>query len=170
MLESSPNKNKKKKNSLRNIDDIFLILTYARPSFDTLIAHADDFHKIHFFHLGPSASQSFEGGASAAFRILVDSSLHCCLFWAMHLRCSRSSLVVSCNVFSCSLDRSLLRTTGSVVKGRPRNFFPCVAIIKFSCEIFSSKISFLDVLVTLHDGKLDTDLYLKHADTFNYLQ
>ena len=29
----------------------------------------------------------------------------------MHLRCSRSSLVVSCSVFSCSLDRSLLRTT-----------------------------------------------------------
>ena len=78
-------------------------------------------------YLGPSASQSSDGGASAAFRILVDSSLHCCLFWAMHLRCSRSSLVVSCNVFSCSLDRSLLRTTGSVVKGRPRNFFPCVA-------------------------------------------
>ena len=77
--------------------------------------------------LGPSASQSSDGGASAAFRILVDSSLHCCLFWAMHLRCSRSSLVVSCSVFSCSLDRSLLRTTGSVVKGRPRNFFPCVA-------------------------------------------
>ena len=68
--------------------------------------------------LGPSASQSSDGGASAAFRILVDSSLHCCLFWAMHLRCSRSSLVVSCSVFSCSLDRSLLRTTGSVVKGR----------------------------------------------------
>ena len=77
--------------------------------------------------LGPSTSQSSDGGASAAFRILVDSSLHCYLFWAMHLRCSRSSLVVSCNVFSCSLDRSLLRTTGSVVKGRPRNFFPCVA-------------------------------------------
>ena len=57
------------------------------------------------FDLGPSASQSSDGGASAAFWILVDSSLHCCLFWAMHLRCSRSSLVVSCNVFSCSLDR-----------------------------------------------------------------
>ena len=58
--------------------------------------------------LGPSASQSSDGGASAAFRILVDSSLHCCLFWAMHLRCSRSSLVVSCNVFSCSLDGTYL--------------------------------------------------------------
>ena len=83
--------------------------------------------KTDLLDLGPSASQSSDGGASAAFRILVDSSLHCCLFWAMHLRCSRSSLVVSCSVFSCSLDRSLLRTTGSVVKGRPRNFFPCVA-------------------------------------------
>ena len=86
-----------------------------------------DMRYMTYFDLGPSASQSSDGGASAAFRILVDSSLHCCLFWAMHLRCSRSSLVVSCSVFSCSLDRSLLRTTGSVVKGRPRNFFPCVA-------------------------------------------
>ena len=46
--------------------------------------------EIDLLDLGPSASQSSDGGASAAFRILVDSSLHCCLFWAMHLRCSRS--------------------------------------------------------------------------------
>ena len=76
-------------------------------------------------YLGPSASQSSDGDASAASRILVVSFLQVCLFWATDLKCSRSFRLVSCSLSSDTRVRSLLRTTGSVVKGRPLNLFPC---------------------------------------------
>ena len=69
--------------------------------------------------LGPSASQSSGGDASAASRILVVSFLQVCLFWATDLECSRSFRLVSCSLSSDTRVGSLLRTTGSVVKGRP---------------------------------------------------
>ena len=76
------------------------------------------------FDLGPSASQSSDGDASAASRILVVSFLQVCLFWATDLKCSRSFRLVSCSLSSDTRVRSLLRTTGSVVKGRPLNLLP----------------------------------------------
>ena len=75
--------------------------------------------------LGPSASQSSDGDASAASRILVISFLQVCLFWATDLKCSRSFRLVSCSLWSDTRVRSLLRTTGSVVKGWPLNLLPC---------------------------------------------
>ena len=47
--------------------------------------------------LGPSASQSSDGDASAASRILVLSFLQVCLLWATDLKCSRSFRLVSCS-------------------------------------------------------------------------
>ena len=41
--------------------------------------------------------------------------------------------------------------------------------IKFTSEISPSQIPFLDVMVSLKDGKLQTDLFSKKTDTFNYL-
>ncbi|GFN76433.1 hypothetical protein PoB_000293900 [Plakobranchus ocellatus] len=46
------------------------------------------------------------------------------------------------------------------------NFHPS---IKFSSTISSFHVSFLDVLISLSDGILHTDLYSKPTDTFNYL-
>ncbi|GFO26689.1 hypothetical protein PoB_005319400 [Plakobranchus ocellatus] len=46
------------------------------------------------------------------------------------------------------------------------NFHPS---IKFSSTIPSSHVPFLDVLISLSDGILHTDLYSKPTDTFNYL-
>ena len=80
---------------------------------------------LYFTYLGPSASQSSDGDASAASRILVVSFLQVCLFWATDLKCSRSFRLVSCSLLSDTRVRSLLRTTGSVVKGRPLNLLPC---------------------------------------------
>ena len=71
---------------------------------------------IDLLDLGPSASQSSDGDASAASRILVVSFLQVCLFWATDLKCSRSFRLVSCSLSSDTRVRSLLRTTGSVVK------------------------------------------------------
>ena len=42
--------------------------------------------------LGPSVSQSSDGDASAASRILVISFLQVCLFWATDLKCSLQDL------------------------------------------------------------------------------
>ena len=42
--------------------------------------------------------------------------------------------------------------------------------IKFTSEISPTQIPFLDVMVSLQDGKLQTDLFSKKkTDTFNYL-
>ena len=92
-------------------------------SFPYLISLPDKV--IDLLDLGPSASQSSDGDASAASRILVVSFLQVCLFWATDLKCSRSFRLVSCSLSSDTRFRSLLRTTGSVVKGRPLNLLPC---------------------------------------------
>ena len=70
--------------------------------------------QLHLLDLGPSASQSFDGDASAASRILVVSFLQVCLFWATDLKRSRSFRLVSCSLSSDTRVRSLLKTTGSV--------------------------------------------------------
>ena len=41
--------------------------------------------------------------------------------------------------------------------------------IKFAAEWSKIKINFLDVLVSLENGKIKTDLYVKHTDTHQYL-
>ena len=41
--------------------------------------------------------------------------------------------------------------------------------IKFTSNISTTSIPFLDVMVSLQDGVLQTDLYSKETDTFNYL-
>ena len=83
------------------------------------------FYVTYLLDLGPSASQLSYGDAPAASRILVVSFLQVCLFWATDLKCSRSFRLVSCSLSSDTRVRSLLRTTGSVVKGRPLNLLPC---------------------------------------------
>ena len=87
--------------------------------------HCRESKVVYIFYLGPSASQSSVGNTSAASRILVVSFLPVCLFWAADLKCSRSFRLVSCSLSSDTRVRSLLRTTGSVVKGRPLNLLPC---------------------------------------------
>ena len=42
-------------------------------------------------------------------------------------------------------------------------------IINFTSEISPTQISFLDVIVSLKDDKLQTDLFSKETDTFKYL-
>ena len=41
-------------------------------------------------------------------------------------------------------------------------------IIKFTSEISPTQILFLDVIVSLKDGKLQTDFFSKETDTFNH--
>ena len=80
-----------------------------------LIIVMENRSKVHrpfdLLDLGPSASQSSDGDASAASRILVVSFL-----WATDLKCSRSFRLVSFSLSSDIRVRSLLRTTGNTVR------------------------------------------------------
>ena len=113
--------------SLRDI--YYISCVFIKPSETFIHDHSqlgDGLKRIvTYFDLGPSASQSSDGDASAASWILVVSFLQVCLFWATDLKCSRSFRLVSCSLSSDTRVRSLLRTTGSVVKGRPLNLLPC---------------------------------------------
>ena len=87
------------------------------------------------------------------------------------------------NLFMGDLERRLLDTCPDKPKvwlryiddifliwthGRPltNSFYPS---IKFTSNISTTSIPFLDVMVSLQDGVLQTDLFSKETDTFNYL-
>ena len=122
----------------RSVQPPFIIITQQRVAITkkginfniilmkiSLWSEGNNQYNYDLLDLGPSASQSSDGDASAASRILVVSFLQVCLFWATDLKCSRSFRLVSFSLSSDTRVRSLLRTTGSVVKGRPLNLLPC---------------------------------------------
>ncbi|GFR92965.1 hypothetical protein ElyMa_004366300 [Elysia marginata] len=99
--------------------------------------------------MAPSYANFFMGALEGK---MLNSSPHQPLIWLRYI-----DIFLIWTHGSSTLDQFLAHAN---------NFHPT---IKFISEISPLKIPFLDVMISLKDGRLETDLYSKPTDTFNYL-